>query len=150
VRALVQRVSEASVEVDGRVTGAVGAGFLVLLGVAEGDTEEDADWLAGKVARLRVFEDEEGKMNLSLGAVGGKVLSVSQFTLCADTRKGNRPSFTKAAEPEQGRRLWERFSEELERRGVRVERGVFGARMRVRLVNEGPVTILLDSAEGGG
>lgn len=146
MKAVIQRVSEASVTVDGAVVGAVGKGFLVLLGVMDGDTEADADVLAGKVARLRVFTDENDKMNLSVTDVDGEVLCVSQFTLCADVKKGNRPSFTPSAPPEEAERLYEYFTRRLLAEGVKnVERGVFGADMKVRLLNDGPVTILFDS-----
>ena len=146
MKAVIQRVSEASVTVDGAVVGAIGKGFLVLLGVMDGDTEADADVLAGKVARLRVFTDENDKMNLSVTDVGGAVLCVSQFTLCADVKKGNRPSFTPSAPPEEAQRLYEYFMRRLLAEGVgAVERGVFGADMKVRLLNDGPVTILFDS-----
>ena len=147
MKAVIQRVSEASVAVDGAVVGAIGKGFLVLLGVMDGDTEADADVLAGKVARLRVFTDENDKMNLSVTDVEGEVLCVSQFTLCADVKKGNRPSFTPSAPPEEAERLYEYFTRRLLAEGVKnVARGVFGADMKVRLLNDGPVTILFDSA----
>ena len=146
MKAVIQRVSEASVTVDGAVVGEIGRGFLVLLGVMDGDTEADADVLAGKVARLRVFTDENDKMNLSVTDVGGAVLCVSQFTLCADVKKGNRPSFTPSAPPEKAERLYEYFTRRLLAEGVSaVARGVFGADMKVRLLNDGPVTILFDS-----
>lgn len=145
MRAVVQRVAEASVTVEGDVVGAVGAGFLVLLGVTEGDGEDHARVLAGKVARLRVFCDANDKMNLSLLDIGGKALVVSQFTLYADTAKGNRPSFTRAAGPEPANQLYECFCRELATAGVGVEKGVFGADMKVRLLNDGPVTIILDT-----
>jgi D-tyrosyl-tRNA(Tyr) deacylase len=125
--------------------GAIGAGLCVLLGVAEADGEAEAERLAGKVARLRIFENEEGKFDRSLLDVGGEALVVSQFTLIADTTKGNRPSFAGASRPEQAEPLYERFCAALEAAGVRVERGVFGARMAVELVNDGPVTIVLDT-----
>jgi D-tyrosyl-tRNA(Tyr) deacylase len=145
MRALIQRVSEASVAVDGAVTGRIGRGFLVLLGVGTEDTGEEAATLAGKVARLRVFEDGDGRMNLALPDVGGAVLAVSQFTLMADTRKGNRPSFIRAARPERAEPVYERFCDELRSLQLPVEKGVFGAHMDVRLVNDGPVTILLET-----
>ena len=146
MKAVIQRVSEASVTVDGTVVGAIGKGFLVLLGVMDGDAEADADVLAGKVARLRVFTDENDKMNLSVTDVDGEVLCVSQFTLCADVKKGNRPSFTPSAPPAEAQRLYEYFTRRLLAEGVKnVERGVFGADMKVRLLNDGPVTILFDS-----
>jgi len=146
VRAVVQRVSSARVEVDGEVTGSIGRGLLVLLGVGQGDTEKQAAWLAEKIAGLRIFEDEAGKMNLSVEEVGGGVLVVSQFTLLADCRKGRRPSFTEAAPPEVAERLYQEFVRRVRECGVRVETGVFQAKMRVHLVNEGPVTIWLDTA----
>ena len=145
MRAVVQRVGEASVTVDGTVTGAIASGFLVLLGVTGGDTPEHARVMAGKVARLRIFRDAEDKMNLSLLDVGGAALVVSQFTLYADTSRGNRPSFTNAAPPEQANELYELFCREIAQLGVRVEKGVFGAHMAVRLLNDGPVTICLDT-----
>jgi len=147
VRAVVQRVSEAFVEVEGEVVGRIGLGLLVLLGVGQKDTQEDALYLARKIVHLRVFPDLEGRMNLSLQAVGGEVLLVSQFTLYADTRKGNRPSFLQAAPPDQGKRLYEAALEAFLAQGVHVETGVYGAHMRVHLVNDGPVTLLLDSEE---
>jgi D-tyrosyl-tRNA(Tyr) deacylase len=144
MRAVCQRVSRASVTIDEAVVGEIGPGLVVLLGFARGDTNPDAERLAGKVARLRVFEDDSGKFDRSLLDVGGAALVVSQFTLIADTRKGNRPSFTQAAPPEQADPLYERFCDTLAAEGVPVERGVFGARMAVELVNDGPVTIVLD------
>jgi len=135
----VQRVSRAGVTPGGEI----GAGLCVLLGVADGDDATQAERLAGKVARLRVFENDEGKFDRSLLDVGGEALVVSQFTLIADTAKGNRPSFAAAARPEQAEPLYERFCDALEREGVRVARGVFGARMALELVNDGPVTIVL-------
>ena len=145
MRAVVQRVSRAEVRVEGTSVGAVGRGLLVLLGVARDDGEADARFLADKVARLRIFEDEAGKMNRSVEDVGGGVLVVSQFTLLGDARKGNRPSFTAAAPPEAASALYERFCALLGERGLAVARGVFRAHMDVELVNDGPVTILLDS-----
>ncbi len=142
---LVQRVEEAAVSVDREVVGAIGAGLLALVGVAPADTRETARRLAAKTARLRVFDDEGGLMNLSLADVGGEVLVVSQFTLYADTRRGNRPSFTDAAPPEQGEELYLAYVDELRAEGVRVATGVFGAHMRVSLVNNGPVTILFEA-----
>jgi D-aminoacyl-tRNA deacylase len=144
MRAVCQRVSRASVSVDGAVVGEIGRGLVVLLGVARDDTPALADRLALKVARLRVFEDSAGKFAQSLLDVDGAALVVSQFTLLADTRKGNRPSFTGAATPELAEPLYERFTAGLEEAGVRVARGVFGARMAVELVNDGPVTIVID------
>jgi len=145
--AVVQRVSRAGLVVDREPRAEIGRGFVVLLGVAEGDSTEDADYLAAKVATLRILDDGEGKMNVSLVDSGGSALVVSQFTLLADCRKGRRPSFTRAAPPGEGRALYERFVERLRSGGVGVETGVFGARMLVSLDNEGPVTIILDSAD---
>ncbi|HSG15837.1 MAG TPA: D-aminoacyl-tRNA deacylase [Anaerolineae bacterium] len=144
MRALLQRVSQASVTVDGQVTGAIGRGFVVLLGVTHDDTQLQAEWLANKIAGLRLFEDEAGKMNLSLADVGGGVLVVSQFTLYGDARKGRRPSFTRAARPEQAEPLVESFAEALRRHDVPVEMGVFGAMMQVQIHNDGPVTMMLE------
>jgi D-tyrosyl-tRNA(Tyr) deacylase len=144
VKVVVQRVSRASVSVEGRIRGEIGPGFLVLLGVAVGDTAAEAEQLAAKVARLRVFE-REGRFDRSLLDVGGAALVVSQFTLLGDTTKGNRPSFTAAAAPEEAEPLYERFCDALRELGVPVETGIFGARMHVELVNDGPVTILFDN-----
>ena len=147
MRAVVQRVSEASVTVEGRVTGAIGRGFLVLVCAMAGDTEKEADRLARKIAALRIFKDEAGKMNLPLAAVGGDVLAVSQFTLAAQgIESGNRPGFSKAAAPDVGQRLYDQFCTVLRAEGLRVETGIFGADMKVALVNDGPVTILFDTA----
>jgi len=146
MRAVVQRVAEASVNTDGAATARIGAGFCVLLGVEDGDGEEDLDWLVGKVARLRVFEDEGGRMTRDLATAGGEALVVSQFTLLASCRKGNRPSFVRAAEPALAEGLYQRFAAELSRRcGLPVRTGTFAAQMRVALVNDGPVTLVLDS-----
>jgi D-tyrosyl-tRNA(Tyr) deacylase len=145
VRAVVQRVSRAEVRVEGRATGRIGRGLAVLLGVAREDGEDDGRLLADKVAALRVFEDAAGKMNLPVAEVGGGVLVVSQFTLLGDARKGNRPSFVEAAAPEQASALYERFCVLLREKGLPVATGVFRATMEVELVNDGPVTILLDS-----
>jgi D-aminoacyl-tRNA deacylase len=143
LRAVVQRVSRARVLVDGEVRSEIGAGLCVLLGVARGDDAPAAERLAGRVARLRIFENEEGRFDRSLLDVGGAALVVSQFTLLADTAKGNRPSFTDAAPPEEAEPLYERFCEALRALGIEVKTGLFGARMEVELVNDGPVTILL-------
>jgi len=145
MRAVVQRVSRASVAVEGKITGEIGRGFLVLLGVAKSDTAGDADYLAEKISGLRIFEDSGGKMNLALADVQGAVLAVSQFTLHGDARRGKRPSFDSAAPPDQARKLYEYFVERVRALGLRCETGVFQAMMQVELVNDGPVTILLDS-----
>ena len=145
MRVVVQRVSEARVEVEGETRGEIGRGLCVLLGVRRADGKAGAERLAGKVARLRIFENEEGKFDRSLLDVGGAALVVSQFTLIADTAKGNRPSFTDAAPPDRADWLYRRFCEELRALGVPVEAGVFGARMVVEIVNDGPVTIVLDT-----
>lgn len=147
MRAVVQRVSRAQVTVADELTGAVNKGLLVLVGVTEGDTEKDVQYLADKVTGLRIFEDENGKMNLSVKDVGGEILSVSQFTLYGDCRKGKRPSFDKAARPEAANMLYEKFNELCRQQGVQVETGVFRSHMQVELVNDGPVTILLDSSK---
>ena len=144
MRALIQRVSRASVRVGGEVRGTVGRGFVVLLGVTHGDGEAEVDWLANKVAGLRVFEDEEGKMNLALADVGGGVLLVSQFTLYGDASRGRRPSFTAAAPPDVAEPLVERFAARLRALDIPVESGVFGAHMSVEIHNDGPVTLMLE------
>ncbi len=145
MRAVVQRVSRASVTVDGQIVGKIERGLLVLLGIAVTDNEAAAEYLAEKVAGLRIFEDDAGKMNLSVADVDGAVLAVSQFTLYGNARKGKRPSFDEAARPEQARRLYDHFVERIRAHGVEGETGVFQAMMQVELVNDGPVTILLDS-----
>jgi D-aminoacyl-tRNA deacylase len=145
VRAVVQRVSEARVQVDGEIVAEIGAGMCVLVGVSRADAEEEATRLAAKVAKLRIFANDDGKFDRSLVDAGGAALVVSQFTLIADTAKGNRPSFSEAAPPEDAARLYEIFCEALRETGVHVETGRFGARMGVELVNDGPVTILLDA-----
>lgn len=144
--AVIQRVSEAEVRIEGKVCGAVQKGFVVLLGITHSDTREDLEWLGRKIVALRVFGDEEGKMNLDLGAVGGNVLLISQFTLHASTKKGNRPSFIEAARPEIAIPLYEGMKAFLSAElGREVETGIFGADMKVSLVNDGPVTIIIDS-----
>jgi D-tyrosyl-tRNA(Tyr) deacylase len=145
VRAVVQRVSEARVVVAGERVAEIGRGLVVLLGVAGGDSDAEAERLAGKVARLRIFEDEAGKFDRSVLDVGGEALVVSQFTLIADTRKGNRPSFTDAAPPDDAELLYGSFCDALGTLGIPVETGLFGARMQVELTNDGPVTIILDT-----
>ena len=146
MKAVIQRVNRAQVDVDGKTVGEIGKGFLILLGVIEGDTEKEAELLAAKIAKLRIFEDENEKMNLSLTDVDGEALVVSQFTLCADCKKGNRPSFTPSTAPDVADALYQKFSALLLENGVRkVENGVFGADMQVSLINDGPVTIVFDT-----
>lgn len=145
MRAVLQRVERASVAVDGAVVGRIDRGWLVLVGVAKGDADADADWLAEKIANLRAFADDAGKMNRSVGEVGGAVLVVSQFTLLADCRKGRRPGFDQAAAPDEADRLYRRMGELLRAAGLEVAYGMFGADMKVELLNDGPVTFLLDS-----
>lgn len=145
MRAVVQRVSRASVSVEGSVSGAINAGLLVLLGVGQDDQPSDADYLADKIVGLRIFEDEEEKMNRNVVDVGGAILAVSQFTLYGDVKRGKRPSFDAAARPERARELYEYFVTQVRSLGVRCETGVFQAMMQVKLVNSGPVTILIDS-----
>lgn len=144
MKVVIQRVSKASVTVDGAVVGRIGQGILVLLGVEKGDSEAPADWLAEKITALRIFEDEAGKMNRSLAEIGGAVLAVSQFTLAGACDKGRRPSFDNAAPADEGKRLYERFVEALRQRQVSVETGIFQADMQVELVNDGPVTFILE------
>lgn len=145
VRAVVQRVSEARVTVDGEVVGEIGRGLMVLAGCGEGDSAEDVQWLAEKIANLRIFGDEEGKMNLSVLDIGGSVLVVPNFTLYADCRKGRRPSFTGACDPDIAAGLVDALAERLAEAGLAVERGIFGAHMHVTITNDGPVTLLLSS-----
>ena len=147
MRAVVQRVSHAKVSVNGEVTGEIGRGLLILLGVASSDAPADADYLADKIVGLRIFEDSSGKMNLAVAEVGGALLVVSQFTLYGDVRRGKRPSFDGAAAPQAARQLYEHFVEKVRAAGLRCETGRFQETMQVELVNEGPVTILLDSAK---
>lgn len=148
MKAVIQRVLNAKVTVDGNITGEIGKGFLVLLGVMDTDTEEEMKLMAKKVAQLRIFEDENEKMNLSLDKIAGSVLVVSQFTLCADVSHGRRPSFIKSAAPEKANRLYEMFVEELHVWGIEnVQTGIFGADMAVELLNDGPVTIIMDTDE---
>ena len=145
MRVVLQRVSRASVEIDGKLVGRIANGWLALVGVAKGDTDEEVEKLAEKVVGLRAFSDRQGKMNLSLTDIGGALLSVSQFTLLADCRGGRRPSFTEAGDPAEAERLYVRFNEKAKEMGVEVATGVFRADMKVELVNDGPVTFLLDS-----
>ena len=148
MKAVLQRAAHGRVTVDGRTIGEIERGLVVLLGVAEGDTDTEARWTAGKIAALRIFEDDDGKMNLSVTDVGGAILLVSQFTLLASCRKGRRPSFVGAARPDEGRRLYERVGELLRKEGLAVATGRFGERMVISIENEGPVTIILDTDEG--
>ena len=145
MRAVVQRVLHADVTVEGTTTGTIEKGLMVLLGVGEGDTEKDAEYMAEKVCGLRIFEDADDKMNLSVQDVGGDILAVSQFTLYGDVRKGKRPSFSTAARPEEANRLYRYFIDGCQKRGIKVEEGIFQAEMLVKIHNDGPVTILLDS-----
>ena len=144
MRALIQRVTSASVKVDGKIVGKIGKGFLVFLGIYEEDTEEKIEKLTKKIVNLRIFNDENDKMNLSIKDVKGKILLISQFTLCADTRKGNRPSFVSAKNPKDANVIYEKTIESIRNEGIIVEKGIFGADMKVELLNDGPVTILLD------
>lgn len=145
MRVILQRSKQASVTVDGHVTGAIQKGYVLLVGITHSDTEEDIKYVAKKITDLRIWEDEDGKMNRSIAEAGGDILSISQFTLYADTRKGKRPSFVEAARPEQAKPLWEAFNEQLKANGLHVETGIFGAMMDVALINDGPVTITIES-----
>ena len=147
MKTVIQRVTEASVTIEGNVHGKIGTGFLLLVGISDEDTSATVRKMADKIAKLRIFEDDAGKMNLSLSQVGGEILSISQFTLYADCRKGNRPSFTGAGAPAHAEALYLEFNAYLRSLGYTVEEGIFGADMKVRLLNDGPVTILLDSHE---
>lgn len=144
MKIVVQRAAKASVEIKEKTVGKINKGFMVLLGVEEGDTEEEANYLAKKLCNLRVFEDENKKMNLALKDVGGELLIISQFTLCADCSGGNRPSFVNAEKPEKANKLYEYFCMQCSNNGIHVEKGVFGADMQVKLVNDGPVTIIIE------
>lgn len=145
MRVVIQRVSASSVKVDARTVGEIAAGFMLLIGIDEEDETADADWLVQKILNLRVFGDEEGKMNRSILDIKGEILCISQFTLIADYKKGNRPSFIKAAKPDKAIPLFEYFKNEIAKSGLKTESGIFGADMKVSLVNDGPVTILMDS-----
>ncbi|WP_312324575.1 D-aminoacyl-tRNA deacylase [Soonwooa sp.] len=145
MKIVIQRVSESSVKVDGKIVGEIGTGFMLLCGIDEVDENEDADWLVKKILDLRIFGDEEGKLNLSIKEIQGEILCISQFTLIADYKKGNRPSFIKAAKPEKAIPLFEYFKAELKKSGLKIESGIFGADMKVSLNNDGPVTIVMDS-----
>lgn len=147
MRVVVQRSKEASVTVEGKQIGAIPYGLVLLVGIAQEDTEKDVKWMADKIAGLRIFEDEPGVMNLDVTEVGGSILSVSQFTLYGDCRKGRRPNFMRAARPEQALKLYEHFNELLRAKGLTVETGQFGAMMDVQLVNDGPVTIIVETPE---
>jgi D-tyrosyl-tRNA(Tyr) deacylase len=147
MRAVIQRVSQASVEIDDKVVGRIGNGFVVLLGIMTQDDEKDAEYLATKTANLRIFEDDDGKMNVSLLEIEGEVLVISQFTLYSDTRKGRRPSFIKAAQPEKAEPLYTSYISYLKKFNIKVATGVFGAMMMVNIQNNGPVTIIIDSEE---
>jgi D-tyrosyl-tRNA(Tyr) deacylase len=149
VKAVIQRVSEAAVVVDAVTVGSIGAGTLVLLAVESGDSDADAAWLAKKIVELRMFGDSEGKMNLSLQDINGSILAISQFTLAGSCAKGRRPSFTAAAAPDEGKRLYEQFVAQVRGLGIPVETGIFQADMKVQLVNDGPVTFILESGKGG-
>ncbi|MDG2977088.1 D-aminoacyl-tRNA deacylase [Latilactobacillus curvatus] len=149
MRVVLQRVSQASVTIDQTIVGKINQGFLLLVGICDDDTEADLDYLVKKISQLRVFEDPDGKMNLALVQVDGAILSVSQFTLFASTKKGNRPSFTAAGKPDYAKRLYEQFNQKLAATGIPVATGEFGADMQVALVNDGPVTILFDTKENG-
>ncbi|MGL4697155.1 D-aminoacyl-tRNA deacylase [Enterococcus larvae] len=147
MKAVIQRVSHAKVEIDGETIGQIDSGFMILLGIHTEDTLEDVAYLVRKISKLRVFEDSEGKMNEDIQSAGGKILSISQFTLYADTKKGNRPSFISAARPEQAIPLYEAFNQQLREAGIAVETGEFGGDMDVTLTNDGPVTIVIDTRE---
>lgn len=145
MKIVIQRVSQASVEVEQKIVGEIQSGLLLLIGVEENDTQEDADWLVKKILDLRIFNDVEGKMNLSVKDIGGKILCISQFTLMADYKKGNRPSFIRAARPDHAVPMFEYFKDLVKSSGLKTESGIFGADMKVRLLNDGPVTIVMDS-----
>ena len=145
MKAVIQRVSEASVKVDGNVVGEINTGFMLLIGIDENDEKTDAEWLVQKILNLRIFGDENDKLNLSIKDINGEILCISQFTLIADYKKGNRPSFIKAAKPDKAIPLFEYFKEELSKSDLRIESGIFGADMKVSLTNDGPVTIVIDS-----
>lgn len=145
MKVVVQRVSEASVKVDGEIVGEIGKGLMLLVGIDENDEKADADWLVQKILNLRIFGDEDDKLNLSVKDISGEILCISQFTLIADYKKGNRPSFIKAAKPDKAIPLFDYFKEEISKSGLKTESGIFGADMKVSLINDGPVTIVIDS-----
>lgn len=145
MKIVIQRVSESYVKVDGKIVGEIGKGLMLLVGIDENDTETDADWLVQKILNLRIFGDENGKLNLSVQDIKGEILCISQFTLIADYKKGNRPSFIKAAKPDKAIPLFDYFKQEISKSGLKTESGIFGADMKVSLINDGPVTIVMDS-----
>ena len=145
MKIVIQRVSEASVKVDGKIVGEIGKGLMLLTGIDENDEKTDADWLVQKILNLRIFGDEDDKLNLSVKDISGEILCISQFTLIADYKKGNRPSFIKAAKPDKAIPLFDYFKEEIAKSGLKTESGIFGADMKVSLINDGPVTIVMDS-----
>lgn len=145
MKIVIQRVSESYVKVDGKIVGEIGKGLMLLIGINENDTETDADWLVQKILNLRIFGDEDGKLNLSVQDIKGEILCISQFTLIADYKKGNRPSFIKAAKPDKAIPLFDYFKQEISKSGLKTESGIFGADMKVSLINDGPVTIVMDS-----
>jgi D-tyrosyl-tRNA(Tyr) deacylase len=145
MKIVIQRVSESYVKVDGSIVGEIGKGLMLLIGIDENDTEADADWLVQKILNLRIFGDDEGKLNLSVQDIKGEILCISQFTLISDYKKGNRPSFIKAAKPDQAIPLFDYFKKEISKSGLKTESGIFGADMKVSLINDGPVTIVMDS-----
>ena len=145
MRVVIQRVSEAHVKVDGKIVGEINKGYMLLIGIDESDEKPDADWLVQKILNLRVFGDENDKLNLSIQDINGEILCISQFTLIADYKKGNRPSFIKAAKPDKAISLFEYFKEQISKSGLKTESGIFGADMKVSLINDGPVTIVMDS-----
>jgi D-tyrosyl-tRNA(Tyr) deacylase len=145
MKVIIQRVSESHVKVDGNIVGEIGKGLMLLVGIDENDTETDADWLVQKILNLRIFGDEDGKLNLSVQDIKGEILCISQFTLIADYKKGNRPSFIKAAKPDKAIPLFDYFKQEISKSGLKTESGIFGADMKVSLINDGPVTIVMDS-----
>ncbi|WP_203648291.1 D-aminoacyl-tRNA deacylase [Secundilactobacillus yichangensis] len=147
MRIVLQRVTSAQVAIDDQVVGKIKQGYLLLFGASDSDGEDEIDYYVHKISKLRVFSDDAGKMNLSIEDIGGAILSISQFTLYADTKKGNRPSFTKAGAPDHAKEIYERFNQKLRNAGIHVETGEFGADMQVSLVNDGPVTIIFDSAD---
>lgn len=145
MKVVIQRVSESSVKVDGKIVGEIGKGLMLLVGIDENDEKSDADWIVQKILNLRIFGDEDDKLNLSIQDIKGEILCISQFTLIADYKKGNRPSFIKAAKPDKAIPLFDYFKEEIAKSGLKTESGIFGADMKVSLINDGPVTIVMDS-----